>query len=340
MKLLIKYIVLVFTFLIWAVGCHPDWVRAVYQAGLIEDDYRYGDLYRLSNLAQFKQKVIKCTTSTLDTNQNLHLYIIGDSFTEPSRVDSTAYHAARYSYSHWNDAKKNIQLDTSAYNVIILQSVERHVREHFAKKTEHFTTPISPQQTTQTTPSLSAWFETLHHNLDERLESFLFSNDFFLRFKEWKATLNFVFFERTNDQVTVSPDQKHILFAWDTDATTTKSSFSEVKDSEIEALVSVMNHDAAALKKVGFNDVVISLIPNKTSIVAPQLGHYNHLIERLENHPKLHVSTVSVWQEFSSKPTQYYYLGDTHWNCKGQQLWLNKITATYPVKSAPPSQKP
>jgi hypothetical protein len=329
MKIL-KYIILACTALLWLVGCQPDWVRVVYKMGLIEDDYRYGDLYRLSNLAKFKQRVTSCPSTSPTVKQNVHLYIIGDSFTEPSRVDSASYHVAKYTYTHWDDAPKNMRIDTSAYNVIILQSVERHVREHFANPIEKFTfKPISSQnKITANNWQPVTWFESLHKNLDERLESFLFSNDFFLRFKEWKAALNFYFFDRTNDQVTITPDKKHILFAWDTDATTTKSSFNKVTDNEIENLVSVINNDMLALKKIGFDEVQVSLIPNKTSIVAPNLGVYNHLIERIERHPKLRTSVVSVWQEFSTKPNHYYYLGDTHWNCNGQRLWLHKTLHT------------
>ena len=98
MKPFAKYTILfIFSFL-WIVGCHPTLRRAAFEMGMTKDSYRYGDLYRLSNLAQFKQAAETCPKKFAGnrSKNNTALYIIGDSFTEKERINADDFNTTDY----------------------------------------------------------------------------------------------------------------------------------------------------------------------------------------------------------------------------------------------------
>ena len=67
--------------MLWGGGLSSTVSRWLYGMGVIADDYRYGDLYRLSALPQFKQvqPVCELVNRSSDTAAT-QLYLIGDSF--------------------------------------------------------------------------------------------------------------------------------------------------------------------------------------------------------------------------------------------------------------------
>jgi hypothetical protein len=79
--------------LIWIVGLSPShglpwqWKRG----WIVEDGYQYGDLYRLSNLSEFQRSAKAMSglysASPPQSAKKVHLYVIGDSFTEKRRVE-------------------------------------------------------------------------------------------------------------------------------------------------------------------------------------------------------------------------------------------------------------
>ena len=71
--------------------------------------------------------------------------------------------------------------------------------------------------------------------------------------------------------------------------------------------------------------MILSIIPNKTSILGKDLGNYNNLLARIENNSKLEMPLISVYKEFEKGGSKFYDLGDSHWNCKGAQIWINKV---------------
>ena len=305
---------------LWLVGCNRTLLRQAYEMGWFPDDYRYGDLYRMSNLGQFKEKTLPCASkfSSPTTKKNLDLYLIGDSFTEAGRVSQDDFVAQRFSHTHWADSLE-IRLDTSKRNVLILETVERHFREHFAAPVRNLRVvsglpkPYPKQE--------EGWYK----EIEERLTSFLFSRDAFLQFQEWKAALNLRWFGRSTRDVSISPDGQHLLFSWDTDSTRITSSFNPMSDSELDQLIAQVNQTKNYYLKVGFDEVYLALIPNKTSMVAPEMGTYNHAIERAQTHPALKTPFIDSWRVFVPNRLQIYSRSDTHWNCKGQALWLNEV---------------
>jgi hypothetical protein len=331
----LRYIVLFFAITIYLGGCSSSILRSYYNAGLIADDYRYGDLYRLANLPQFKARQAACPPGVPASapRQPYHLYLLGDSFTEPGRISAADFTASHYQYVHW-DKPHAIQLDTTKTNILILETVERHFREHFSRGVDELrvmadTTrpPVSGAVSlswSQRIQDLEMVFST-RDAVNERLENLLFSSDFFLWFKEVKAQLNYQWFERVNPKVTVTPGGSHLLYGIDTDTSTISASFTPLEQPELNRLVDSVNHVAARYRKLGFDQVYLNIIPNKTSILAYYLGEYNRLIDRVQRHPHLEVPIIDVYTPFKASPSSVYEVSDSHWNCQGRSIWLREV---------------
>jgi len=105
MRTLTRSILIFILFAIFLVGLSKSLYHTIGKADYLPDDYKYGDLYRFTNLAQFKEAHITCPKVYSDTTHKLPiaLYAIGDSFMEPGSVDQEDFIARTYSYTHWND---------------------------------------------------------------------------------------------------------------------------------------------------------------------------------------------------------------------------------------------
>ncbi len=217
-------------------------------------------------------------------------------------------------------------LDTSKRNILILETVERHFREHFAEPVRTLKISAATPQNSQTvTEAESKSWDKILKDSEEALSDFLFTNDFFLRLKEWKAALNLNWFDRHSDQIALSPDGKNILFGWDTDSTRITSSFNPLPERELMKLIKGVNEVRDHYRSLGFDEVYLTIIPNKTTIVARNMGTYNHLVERVQNHPTLRTPIIDVWSLFNHHSTEVYALSDTHWSCFGQRIWVEEV---------------
>jgi len=328
----IKYLILLIAIFLWLQAYSP----LIYKSSkLFPDDYRYGDLYRLSYLPQFKEKPTHCV-STFEGNtdqSHIHLFVIGDSFTEEKRVSKADFKAEKYSYIHWTK-HDNIQLDTTQKNILILETVERTFKEHFSQNVTNFNTAKKVRSDAQINHSLK---HRLRENFnkaivfcfpkgtEERLEHTLFNYDFFLRFRELKATLNFKLFGRVENKVVLSEDKKNIFYSEEADSTNSHSAFYPINQTEIDSLVTHLNETQEKYLKAGFDEVYLSIIPDKVSILSPNLGTYNHLVERIESDPRLQIPLIDTYSIFSKYRQKCYLKSDTHWSCAGRNIWLNKV---------------
>ena len=339
MKIL-KFTLLLLVSLIWLGGCSTAWLRQLYQSGLLVDEYRYGDLYRLSSLPQFKDPAIKCPPARAAPGsagaERTHLYIIGDSFTEPQRLSHADFPVTYFRRIPWH-LSDTIQLDPSARNVLLFETVERHFRNHAIEPMQNFvvvgdtTRTVGPEQAG---PGLGAQVVNFirAEGIEDRLESILFSHEPMLWFRELKATLNFRLFNRVIPKVALSHDNRHIFTALDTDPVNRlNAGTSPLSDGELDTLINRVNESAARYKTLGFSTVLLSIIPNKATILdstgSPENPHlYNRLIERVQNSPALNVPVVDVYTPFRRQRQPIYALGDSHWNCTGRAIWINAVT--------------
>lgn len=327
MKIL-RAIVLLVTGIIWISGCSTTLLNEFYRSELIPDDYRYGDLYRLSNLIQFKDPKEKCSpyfNAKKNNPEKIALYLIGDSFTEQQRIGKADFFADTYQYAHWA-TQLHLKLDTTYTNIIVLESVERKVREHFISPISNIfpgdSTYITIPEDARLVNRLDQLF--MATSTEERLSTILFQFEYILKIKELKSWINFHFFERTDPKVTVSKDGEVLSYIEETDSSLFTSSFNFVAQSEIDSIVRIINFDNSYLKKLGFDKVFLAIIPNKTSVLMPDYGIYNHLLEKIENHSSLEVPVLSIFKDFNVMNECPYLKGDSHWSCAGQYRWLEK----------------
>lgn len=315
------------------------WLQAysplIYKStGLFPDDYRYGDLYRLSYLPEFKEKATKCTTvKTEISKQNTNLFIIGDSFTEAERVSKNDFDVTNYTYTHWAK-QSDIQLDTNKRNILILETVERTFKEHFSQKAENFIIEGFQKKHEKTTKT---WKQKIKEKaidiakfifpkgIEERLEHTLFNYDFFLRFRESKAALNHKIFGRIEHKVVLSKNEKSIFYFEEADSTNEHSAFYPVSQEEIDRFVLNINETRKAYLKAGFDEVYLSVIPNKVSILSPDLGNYNRLIQRIQADKRVETPIIDTYSDFVKSPNKIYLKSDTHWSCTGRDIWLEKV---------------
>ncbi|GAB3746246.1 hypothetical protein [Spirosoma pomorum] len=334
----VRYTALLIALILWGGGLSTTVSHWLYDIGFIADDYKFGDLYRMSALSQFKEEAVPRPASHLASDtSSTHLYIIGDSFTEPQRLSKDDFPVSHYQRVAWEHTQR-AQLNPTKRNVLLLETVERHFREHFARPVREL---VVQTDTTVMPPPKVTLYRQLgqeFHRIDveERLESTLFSGSWAFWFKELKARLTLDWFNRTTGNVSLSTDKKHVFTNLDTDTSKKlNSSFAPLSDQEVSALVDSVNATAARYKRLGFDDVYLSIIPNKATILEPDLAAYNHLIERVQQHPKLQLPVVDVYNSFKNAPQSPYAQGDTHWTCAGRAMWLDQVQALLLGRATP-----
>ncbi len=324
-----KYIFLsIFAFL-WFTGFSENFARWLSENNVTPNDYRYGDLYRMSNLAQFKAPVEQCEAPQSSPSRNIALVILGDSFTEKERIEKNHFKGLVTYQRFFISDTTQLKLDKSRRNILIIETVERHVRERFALPYKNLqiidNEAVKEIKISKTVFQIALNYEVPYNT--ERHEALLFSSDFFLIFKECKAWLNWKIFGRLDKKVLLSKDQKHLLYELDAQPSGINSCFDNVSESEIKTIVQHINITNDFYRKAGFDEVYLSIIPNKTSLVATDLGKYNHLIERIQQDSLLKMHFIDVHNAFKKSDKPLYEIGDSHWNCAGKQIWVDNVNA-------------
>ncbi len=342
----IKYLFLFLAISIWLAGLNEHVFKYFGSLHLFRDGYQFGDLYRLSNLPQFKDPAKDCPEyqPALEKpgNKKTNLFILGDSFTEPGRISKENFATDSYQYIRWSETAQ-LKLDTSANNILLIECVERHVREKFVAPVSNLKEGVTTQQTQTENLSFMQKLDKAFSSKtkEDRLDMLLFQNNVILAIKEWKAAFNYFFFDRVRDEVTLVNNGRDIVFYMDTDTIQnnrdpktgavvlkTTSSFTPLLDHEVDSIASNVKKSGILARKMGFDHVILSIIPNKVSVVMPAYGSYNNLIERVYADTSMTLPVIDVLPEFKSMGRSSYLLGDSHWTCAGQNIWLNKVNAT------------
>jgi hypothetical protein len=334
---------IVLAWLALAIGASSPLYYTILQKGLVPDYERYGDLYRFSNLPQFKQLQPDCKRPFGDMDstqkQNIALYTIGDSFLEEWRINYFDFPYKFYKNIHWHDENVQTILDTTKTNILLLQCAERHSRERFGKVPLNYkivkayeSEPWVPRgRLERLSDMISANWITLKKYIftpetADHLEHIFFSADWLLPLKELKASLTLNLFDRVNTSASLSKDKKHIFYYKDTDTTLINSCYSRLEDSELDEMVVNVDSTIKAYKNLGFKQVIVSIIPSKASILAPNDGVYNHLIERFEAKVDGKFPIIDIYKEYSQNRDKVFAKNDTHWACFGKNIWLTNTT--------------
>ena len=329
----LKYIALVVFGFLWFLGCSRHTVVYLVDNGWIGDDFRYGDLYRLSNLSDYRVPVEKCSMPYKGAKVPVTLYLAGDSFTEEGRVNRDQYATDRYFRSFVADPQVPLER-VPGKKILVIETVERHLRERFSEKPwmnwvePSGTDPVAPVQEPFSFRKLYAAIVDYEVPYREEMhESVLFSSDFILKIKELKADFNYRVFGRVDPKVNVLKGE----LVYDLDVAPGISSvYDTVSEEEIGRIVAHANATRRHYRSLGFDEVYLSVIPNKSSLLIRDEAAYNHLVERVEAHPALEVPLISVWRAFAAG--NYYRKGDSHWDCAGQKIWVDQVNSI--LKSA------
>ena len=204
-----RYLALLLAIVLYAGGCSRDALQYFYRTGVAADDYRYGDLYRLANLPQFKEEATTCPSVlpvVTPAGQTTSLYIIGDSFTEPERLSARDFPVVAYRRIKWENPGR-VQLDTTNRNILLIETVERHFRDHFSQPVTALTVVADTSQK-PAPPNLTVGERVRNFvgllqpaaAVEERLETLLFGHGWALWWKERKAGFNLAVFKPGKSQ--------------------------------------------------------------------------------------------------------------------------------------------
>ena len=84
-----------------------------------------------------------------------HLYVIGDSFSEEQRLSQDDFRVSQYRRAKWDTPPLRVQLDPAKRNVLLIESIERHFRGHFARPVREII--VERDTLRNPTPAPTAW---------------------------------------------------------------------------------------------------------------------------------------------------------------------------------------
>lgn len=326
----------------WMVMLRPHWF----------DMYQLGDLYRFSWLPQYRDTTQHNPVFPPSSrkNEKVHLYMIGDSFGGPFEPGHFPA-AGRYSFVNWNhldQADIQLAIDTSARNILVLESSEKHILLRFKTRNYlSFRFPVlhDPDSTgfRYVERPRSAW-ASLEHYLsrpavtDQNLGILYFSNPLALWLKEQKAQMNKEVFGKMADEVEEFPERNMLV-----QTMTTKpkylymSGFRPHSVQEIKETAQHLDSLARYYRNLGFDTCMLALIPNPISTLVDSWNGkpYNQVLQRVQEKVEA-FSVVDCYTPFRRSPVLLYRRGDTHWNQKGEAIWLrifnHKLDSLFPSK--------
>lgn len=285
-----------------------------------------GDLYKMSNLPAFKIYKQPCTPSKKETG-NTDIYLLGDSFGD-MLVKDDFDSIANFIFIH-DDNRIKTKLDTTKKNVLVIECVERNLINRFSACTDTTNIIINEdahgiELQTDYKIGASKYFKL---KADQNLQQLLFQDPVSVFFKEAKANMNKNLFGRVDHAVVVSKNEDYLFLSETVDTVKFRkeslSSFIPVPDSLIKIVAKNLDIISSYYKQKGFDEIIFAPIPNKVSVVAPNMGNYNHLIERILQQPSQQFISINPFKAFENSPQQLYYNNDTHWNCAGREVWCN-----------------
>jgi len=229
-------------------------------------------------------------------------------------------------------------LDTAKRNILIIEVGEHYLRSYFeglqifdeVRDTGVIRQKISFRNAAcKSDLMLSSFFSDIHFSdlfnryINQNLQCNLFNYNFIMPMFESKAALNYYLFNRASGDVIISNDRNFLFLKETVTKTDIGSSYSPVNKDEVARIVATVNTIYDHYKKIGFNEVYFSIIPNSATIMQPE--GYNNLIPLVQNDPQLRMKIIDVYSVFKNSPEVFYQHGDTHWNREGKQLWIDLV---------------
>jgi hypothetical protein len=305
-----------------------------------------GDLYGFTSLPQFAvgDTSILQKPACNDIKKTYNIYAQTDSYTEEVFTHPDYFCGAAkcvYAFTNTGDVLP-VYLDKTRKNIIMIECVERNIRKQFID-TNYLTRfiKISKEKINDTKAAEKAHNFHFHFdikNLDGNYETNIWDFKLLRPLKQLKAKLTLNIFNRTYVDALISPDGKYLLYQPTVDTAFLESSYKPVTNKELKNMVTALNVAYDHFRRLGFDEVYLSIIPNPASILYPDYNglKYNQLIPRLQKDPALKLKVFDIYQVFknSSEKDKLYQHADTHWTRYGTSIWLNELNktlaATYP----------
>lgn len=315
--------------------------NALYKAALVHSDrWRYGDLYGVCYLPQYKLELEPFKQyghKPGRQNTNRVLYIIGDSFLADkilsgafNAFDNVVFLDRRFSFGP-------IKLDSTKKNYMVMEFAERNLNNYDINKTfenrwttdnikngVNFSNAPLPGGIPFVPESIFARLGRIifHKDLSRNLELMLFDNKLTTPFKEAKASLNYTLFDRIANEVVISSDKKRLLFYTTVDTNNIQSAFRYKTEHALDSIVRNLDIARDYYRAIGFKKVFLSVIPNAVSVYDDKRMPYNHLLERVEQ--KTDLPVISLHKAFKADKRNLFYRSDSHWNPQGLDTWVNE----------------
>lgn len=338
MKRIPAYIALLFFTSVYVIATVPDFTKEVFKSGILKHPRDFGDLYYLSGLHDFKSKVPVCAhhAQKLSSKKKLKFFVIGDSFT--MYIPDSSFSSDEYLFTHWDD-QSHVILDSSYTNILLIESVEREVMNLFMNEQSGNIVAkqggkggFHLQKLYRRTPEMR--FNRYFFGngiIEEDIQLLLFSGPVFRPLTELKAYLNLHLFGRLDRKVSMSKNMHVLYYKMEAARELKSSSFDVISDDEVSVMVENMNRTSNAYRKMGFDNVLFSMIPNKVSILEPGTN-YNHLLERIQSHANRRFEVIDAYSMLRQMGSSAYLFNDTHWACSGRNLWLDTVNAHLDAK--------
>ncbi|MFA6246605.1 MAG: hypothetical protein WC615_06670 [Mucilaginibacter sp.] len=323
--------------------------NALFKAVFVHSDkWRYGDLYGLSYLHQYKFKLEPFKSYLRKPGSRKTgkiLYIVGDSFLADKTLsgafdqfDNVIFFDRRFDFGP-------VKPDPAKQNYLVMEFAERNLVDYDIDSTfEVLATnhQVKNGRNSGNTPKKagtellqqSVWKRLnniiFNPELSRNLELMLFDNTFVSRFKEFKASINYHLFDRVANEVSVSTDKKRLFFNITVDTARRQSSFKPQSEQAIDSICHNLQTAKLYYQSIGFKKVFLSVIPNPVSIYDAEQMPYNHLLERVEK--KTDLSVISIYHNFKTEKRNLFYRSDSHWNPLGLDIWVHEMNRMFTEK--------
>ncbi|CAM4227299.1 hypothetical protein EWU23_10060 [Cytophagaceae bacterium 50C-KIRBA] len=307
------------------------------------DKYRFGDLYGVSYLSDFRiakdTHLLPLPQKTDTVLRDYDLTILGDSYLYSSFQEHPAYFSRvkMLQFYRWSDSQQHlIFAKSNRKQVLLIECVERNMWDRMNLADARLRLDVQQEKSLPVDKSTKQILidqldrfdagvkkAMYHPTLESNLDFVLFNLGFLGWIKERKADFTWKILGRTNPDVQVSRDGKFLYLEETLNAQKRGSSFRFVGKEDVDLMVHHLQEIESYYLSNGFDEVIFSLIPNPVAVLETEGKASNLAIQKIVEHPQLHVKMVDPSASLKQHALLNFYSSDSHWNLRGAQIWLN-----------------
>jgi hypothetical protein len=297
------------------------------------DKYRFGDLYGLTYLPDFrieKDNSLLSNQYQVDHTRDMDLYILGDSYLfSYIQMDTSNFaRSKQVVFRKWSDDDKSpiVIHPSKRKKVLLIESVQRNVwtvidilliKSHL----EGFKSPLPWNEALNATLTDAIYDANLEQNIDFTLFDF----QLFSPLKSLKAQWNRALFNRIEQDVVLSKDHQYLYMKETVDSLQKGSSFYPIRTAEVNELITRMATIQKYAISRGFDEVVFSFIPNPVSITQTEGRLDNQLNQKLVDKYGERFRFLDPTPVLLQGGKKYFFQSDSHWNQMGAKQWLGQL---------------